>query len=261
MGAGAALPGESPDGLPEAEAPVCTIGQDFDGSCLRAVRAGRRPRAVARRAPPQPHRRGDGHARPRCRRGRGRPLLQLRLRRGELVRPGARADRARRSASRPRAGSSTPRTSSRWASTRARCWRPARWCWRCRCRQPKNGATLHLHQVRHPQVHRLLRRQLRRGDRDGRRRRQVRPHLPQLGVRAADEGAPRPSGTWWARRSTRTTAEQAADAGHGRRLRAPQQPVQDPDSPNAGEASHTGLRLGRGTVIRGEPATRGSTIR
>jgi CO/xanthine dehydrogenase FAD-binding subunit len=36
MGAGAALPGESPDGLPEAEAPVCTIGQDFSGSCMRS---------------------------------------------------------------------------------------------------------------------------------------------------------------------------------------------------------------------------------
>jgi len=34
MGPGAALPGETPDGLPEAEAPVCTIGQDFSNSCL-----------------------------------------------------------------------------------------------------------------------------------------------------------------------------------------------------------------------------------
>ncbi len=36
MGEGAALPGESPDGRPEAEAPVCTIGQDFSGSCMQA---------------------------------------------------------------------------------------------------------------------------------------------------------------------------------------------------------------------------------
>jgi len=35
MGDGAALPGEAPDGRPEAEAPVCTIGQDFSSSCLQ----------------------------------------------------------------------------------------------------------------------------------------------------------------------------------------------------------------------------------
>jgi NADPH-dependent glutamate synthase beta subunit-like oxidoreductase/CO/xanthine dehydrogenase FAD-binding subunit len=34
MGDAAALPGETPDGRPEGEAPVCTIGQDFSGSCL-----------------------------------------------------------------------------------------------------------------------------------------------------------------------------------------------------------------------------------
>jgi NADPH-dependent glutamate synthase beta subunit-like oxidoreductase/CO/xanthine dehydrogenase FAD-binding subunit len=36
MGDGAALPGEAPDGRPEAEAPVCTIGQDFDSACMQA---------------------------------------------------------------------------------------------------------------------------------------------------------------------------------------------------------------------------------
>jgi CO/xanthine dehydrogenase FAD-binding subunit len=35
MGAGAALPGEAADGRPEAELPVCTIGQDFHGSCMQ----------------------------------------------------------------------------------------------------------------------------------------------------------------------------------------------------------------------------------
>ena len=35
MGDGAALPGEAPDGRPEAEAPVCTIGQDFSSSCMQ----------------------------------------------------------------------------------------------------------------------------------------------------------------------------------------------------------------------------------
>jgi NADPH-dependent glutamate synthase beta subunit-like oxidoreductase len=35
MGEGAALPGEGPDGRPEAEAPVCTIGQDFSSSCMQ----------------------------------------------------------------------------------------------------------------------------------------------------------------------------------------------------------------------------------
>jgi NADPH-dependent glutamate synthase beta subunit-like oxidoreductase/CO/xanthine dehydrogenase FAD-binding subunit len=35
MGEGAALPGEAPDGRPEAEAPVCTIGQDFHASCMQ----------------------------------------------------------------------------------------------------------------------------------------------------------------------------------------------------------------------------------
>ena len=36
MGEGAALPGEAPDGRPEAESPVCTIGQDFHSSCMQA---------------------------------------------------------------------------------------------------------------------------------------------------------------------------------------------------------------------------------
>ena len=36
MGQGAALPGETPDGRPEAEAPVCTIGQDFHSSCMHS---------------------------------------------------------------------------------------------------------------------------------------------------------------------------------------------------------------------------------
>ncbi len=35
MGEGGALPGETPDGRPEAEAAVCTIGQDFHASCLQ----------------------------------------------------------------------------------------------------------------------------------------------------------------------------------------------------------------------------------
>ncbi len=60
MGAGAALPGESPDGLPEAEAPVCTIGQDFSGSCMRSSERVDVPELSLERAPPQPHRRGDG---------------------------------------------------------------------------------------------------------------------------------------------------------------------------------------------------------
>ena len=34
MGESAALPGEAADGRPEAETPVCTIGQDFSSSCL-----------------------------------------------------------------------------------------------------------------------------------------------------------------------------------------------------------------------------------
>jgi CO/xanthine dehydrogenase FAD-binding subunit len=34
MGEGAALPGEATDGRPEAEVPVCAIGQDFSSSCM-----------------------------------------------------------------------------------------------------------------------------------------------------------------------------------------------------------------------------------
>jgi CO/xanthine dehydrogenase FAD-binding subunit len=35
MGEDASLPGEAPDGRSEAEAPVCTIGQDFSSSCMQ----------------------------------------------------------------------------------------------------------------------------------------------------------------------------------------------------------------------------------
>ena len=44
------------------------------------------------------------------------------------------------------------------------------------------------------------------------------------------------------------TAEQAADAGMEGRLRAAQQPLQDPDSPDPGQTGDTGLRLARKTA-------------
>ena len=175
-------------------------------------------------------------------RGRGRPLLQLRLRGRQLVRPGAGADRPGRRGQDVPAGHRRRGLLLRGRQQRARCWATARWCWRCEVPQAAAG-------TRSAFIKFALRKSIdfpvvncAAAVTSDERRGQVGAHLPELGLRGAHQGDRGRGATWWARRIDQATAEQAADAGMDGTVAAPQQPLQDPDSPDAGQAGDPGLR-------------------
>ena len=254
MGAGAALPGEAADGRPRRSA-----GLHHRPGLPRLLPAAVRPRGgartVAHRAPAQPHRRGDRHPGPRRGGGRGQPLLQLRLRGGQLLRPGPRPHRAGRPDQ-----DVAPRHRRRGLLLRGRqhaapCSKTARWCSRCRCRSRRAGARSAFikfairKSIDFPVVNCAAALEL-----DGGVVKSARICLNSVyGLpmrvdrrravpgRQDDRPGQRPS-------------RPPTPAMEGR-LPAAQQPLQDPDSPDPGQASDPGLRLAaRRLSVRRPPA-------
>ncbi len=134
MGDGAALPGEAPDGRPEAEAPVCTIGQDFSSSCMQPSGRVDVPELSLTERLRSLTVEETGTLDPASVEAEANRCFNcgcVAVNSSDLA---PALDRARGSDQDVPPRSSTPKTSSRWASTRAPCWMTARWCWRCRCR-------------------------------------------------------------------------------------------------------------------------------
>ena len=165
MGAGAALPGEAPDGRPRPRSGL-HHRPGLQRFLPAAVRPGGRARAVARASgsAASPSRRpARWTARPSRRRPTAASTAAAWRSTPPTWRPRSSPSAPR---SRPRSGPSPPRTSSRWASTRSTVLDDGEMVLEVQVPAAGAGHPLGLHQVRHPQVHRLPGGQLRRGGRD-----------------------------------------------------------------------------------------------